>query len=60
LFTNIVMLGAFARITGIVKLDSLEKSVANRVPVKALDLNKRALALGWELGTRRTKSEAGS
>jgi 2-oxoglutarate ferredoxin oxidoreductase subunit gamma len=60
LFTNIVMLGALARITGVVKLESLEKSVANRVPVKALELNKKALALGWELGARRPKSEARS
>jgi 2-oxoglutarate ferredoxin oxidoreductase subunit gamma len=57
LFTNIVMLGVLARITGVVKLDSLEKSVANRVPVKALDQNRKALALGWELGATRTKSE---
>jgi 2-oxoglutarate ferredoxin oxidoreductase subunit gamma len=60
LFTNIVMLGALARVTKVVKLESLEKSVANRVPVKALDLNKKALALGWELGARRAKSEARS
>jgi len=60
LYTNIVMLGALARVTRAVKLESLEKSVANRVPVKALDLNRKALALGWELGARRMKSEAGS
>jgi len=60
LFTNIVMLGVLARVTGVVKLESLEKSVANRVPVKALDLNKKALALGWELGAMRAKSEARS
>jgi 2-oxoglutarate ferredoxin oxidoreductase subunit gamma len=52
LFTNIVMLGVLARVTGAVKIESLEKAVANRVPVKALDLNKKALALGWELGAR--------
>ncbi|MBN2466033.1 2-oxoacid:acceptor oxidoreductase family protein, partial [candidate division WOR-3 bacterium] len=57
LFTNILMLGALVRVTGIVKLESLEKSVANRVPVKALELNKKALALGWELGAARTKSD---
>ena len=57
LFTNILMLGALARVTGIVKLDSLEKSVANRVPVKALELNRKAMALGWELGAARAKSD---
>jgi Pyruvate/2-oxoacid:ferredoxin oxidoreductase gamma subunit len=41
-----------------VKLESLEKAVAHRAPAKTLDLNKKALALGWELGARRTKSEA--
>jgi 2-oxoglutarate ferredoxin oxidoreductase subunit gamma len=60
LFANIVMLGALARITGVVRFESLEKSVANRVPVKALDLNKKALALGWELGASRPKSEVRS
>jgi 2-oxoglutarate ferredoxin oxidoreductase subunit gamma len=60
LFTNIVMLGALARVTGVVKLESLEQSVANRVPVKALELNKKALALGWELGARRSKPGVGS
>jgi len=60
LFTNILMLGALARITGVVKLESLEKSVANRVPVKALELNKKALAMGWELGGGRAKPETKS
>ena len=50
LFTNILMLGVLARVTAAVKLESLEKAVANRVPAKALDLNRRALALGWQLG----------
>lgn len=49
LFTNIVMLGVLARITRAVKLESLEKAVANRAPAKTLDLNKKALALGWQL-----------
>jgi len=49
LFTNIVMLGVLAQITRVVKLESLEKAVANRAPAKTLALNKKALALGWEL-----------
>jgi 2-oxoglutarate ferredoxin oxidoreductase subunit gamma len=55
LFTNIVMLGVLARITRVVKLESLEKAVANRAPAKTLELNKKALALGWELGAGQRK-----
>lgn len=53
LFTNIVMLGVVAQITRVVKLESLEKAVAHRAPAKTLDMNKKALALGWQLGTRQ-------
>ena len=53
LFTNIVMLGVLAQMTRIVSLESLEKAVANRAPAKTLDLNKKALAVGWRLGTRQ-------
>jgi 2-oxoglutarate ferredoxin oxidoreductase subunit gamma len=49
LFTNIVMLGVVAQVTRVVKLESLERAVAHRAPAKTLDLNKKALALGWEL-----------
>uniref|UniRef100_A0A7C4GJH1 2-oxoacid:ferredoxin oxidoreductase subunit gamma n=1 Tax=candidate division WOR-3 bacterium TaxID=2052148 RepID=A0A7C4GJH1_UNCW3 len=49
LFTNIVTLGALARLTGLVKLESLESSVATRVPAHSLELNRRALRLGWDL-----------
>lgn len=49
LFTNIVMLGALARGTGVVALESLEKALAARVPPRTLDLNRQALASGWEL-----------
>jgi len=51
LFTNIVMLGVLARITKVVKLESLERAVANRAPAKTLDMNKKALAVGWALCT---------
>lgn len=49
LFTNILMLGALAQVTRVVKLESLERAVANRVPAKSLELNRKALALGWRL-----------
>jgi 2-oxoglutarate ferredoxin oxidoreductase subunit gamma len=49
-FTNIVLLGAIASITGIVGLESLEKAVRNRVPPAMLENNIAALKLGFELG----------
>lgn len=49
LFANILMLGALARLTGLVKLESLESAVASRVPVQSLELNRKALRIGWEL-----------
>lgn len=59
LFTNIVMLGALARLTRLVRLESLEKAVAARVPVQSLELNRKALRLGWDLAGRGTL-EAGT
>ena len=50
LFTNIVMLGALTRITEIVKFESLEWAVIGRVPPRTVELNRQALATGWELG----------
>jgi 2-oxoglutarate ferredoxin oxidoreductase subunit gamma len=47
---NIVLLGAVAKAAGLVKEDSLLKSLANRVPPSFADLNKKALMLGFELG----------
>jgi 2-oxoglutarate ferredoxin oxidoreductase subunit gamma len=47
---NIVLLGAVAKAAGLVKEDSLLKSLTNRVPSSFLDLNKKALLLGFELG----------
>lgn len=49
LFTNIVMLGALARVTDVVRLQSLERAVASRVPPKTLEVNHQALRRGWEI-----------
>jgi len=46
---NIVLLGAVAKAAELVKEDSLLKSLANRVPPAFLELNKKALTLGFEL-----------
>jgi len=58
LFTNILMLGVLARAAAVVRLESLEQAVASRVPAKALDLNRKALTLGWELGLAKEKTGA--
>ncbi|RPJ41930.1 MAG: 2-oxoacid:ferredoxin oxidoreductase subunit gamma [Deltaproteobacteria bacterium] len=47
---NIVLLGAVVKGAGLVKEDSLLKSLANRVPPSFLELNQKAVRLGFELG----------
>ena len=50
---NIVLLGAVVKGAGLVQEESLLKSLANRVPPAFLDLNQKAVKLGFELtGTR--------
>jgi len=49
LYTNIVTLGALAQVTGIVKLESLQKAIAGRVPAGTIDKNLQALQTGWTL-----------
>jgi len=46
--TNIVALGAIVEITKIISEASLEKAVLDRVPKGTEELNRRALALGYE------------
>jgi len=49
LFTNILTLGAVARITGLVSLDSLIKATLSRVPKQYQEINTKALEIGWQL-----------
>jgi len=56
IFANIVLLGAIASVTGVVKLESLEKAVKSRVPPATLENNVAALKLGYELGKSALKS----
>lgn len=46
---NVVALGALAKITSIAPLEMFEKSVAARVPAKALEKNMMALRRGYEV-----------
>lgn len=47
---NICVLGAFIGLTGVVGMDAVEKSLAERLPPALLEMNRRALQLGCSLG----------
>ena len=49
---NIVLLGAMVQAMGLVREEFLLRALSNRVPSSFLELNKKALALGWELGEK--------
>jgi len=51
---NIVAIGAIAALTGKVSREAIEKAVLSRVPKGTEDLNRKALAAGYELVERRT------
>jgi 2-oxoglutarate ferredoxin oxidoreductase subunit gamma len=51
---NICMLGAVTALTRIVRPESLMKMLAERIPPAFLEMNTRALELGYELGTAAT------
>lgn len=45
---NIISLGMMTEITGIVTHEAIEKAVLSRVPAAFLELNKKALQIGFE------------
>lgn len=47
---NICMLGAVIGITGVLKPESVMKSLETRIPPDFLEMNRQALQLGMELG----------
>ncbi len=47
---NICMLGAVIGLTGLVKPESIMKSLKNRIPADFLDMNSKALDIGIRLG----------
>lgn len=47
---NIVMVGFFAGVTGLLSYDSVEKAVLDSVPKGSEELNQRALHKGYEFG----------
>jgi len=50
---NIVAIGAIAALTGRVSRQAIEKAVLSRVPKGTEDLNRKALAAGYEFVERR-------
>jgi 2-oxoglutarate ferredoxin oxidoreductase subunit gamma len=47
---NIVMVGFFAGVTGLVPFEAVEKAVLDSVPRGTEDLNLKALRKGYEFG----------
>jgi 2-oxoglutarate ferredoxin oxidoreductase subunit gamma len=48
--TNICMLGAFTALTNLVKSTSIEKVLKKRIQPEFLEMNRKALQLGMDLG----------
>jgi 2-oxoglutarate ferredoxin oxidoreductase subunit gamma len=53
---NIVMVGFFAAVTGLVDADALRKAVADSVPPHFADLNLKAFDKGFEYGIAKAKA----
>jgi 2-oxoglutarate ferredoxin oxidoreductase subunit gamma len=53
---NIVMVGFFAAVTGLVKPESLRQAVANSVPAHYKDINLMAFEKGYEYGKEKLKA----
>ena len=49
---NIVMLGFFAKVSGIISKEAVLKSVKDRVPAKFWELNRKAFMKGYESGEK--------
>ncbi|MDI6823657.1 MAG: 2-oxoacid:acceptor oxidoreductase family protein [Bacillota bacterium] len=56
---NMVMLGAFSAITGLVTMSSLEQLVPEHVPPRSLEVNLRALRSGYAYGLALVGGAAG-
>jgi len=55
---NIIMLGAFASVTGLISPESLKKAVEENVPSRFRETNLKALKTGLELGENVKKRKA--
>jgi 2-oxoglutarate ferredoxin oxidoreductase subunit gamma len=52
---NICMLGAVIALTGLVKPESIMKALENRIPADFLEMNRKALDIGFVLGQEAQK-----
>lgn len=52
IFANIMALGAVVGLTGVVSREAMEQAVLARVPKGTEELNRKALALGWEMAKK--------
>ncbi|OGC42877.1 pyruvate ferredoxin oxidoreductase [candidate division WOR-3 bacterium RBG_13_43_14] len=55
IIANVVMLGFFTAVTGIVTYDSMKKAIPDSVPERAVSLNLRAFDRGYEYGKEYLK-----
>jgi 2-oxoglutarate ferredoxin oxidoreductase subunit gamma len=53
--TNIVMVGAFTSISGLLEYDAVKEAVIDSVPKKFVDLNVKAFERGFEAGKNALK-----
>jgi 2-oxoglutarate ferredoxin oxidoreductase subunit gamma len=58
LVLNIVMVGFFAGVTGLLSYESVEKAVLDSVPKGTQDLNLRALRKGFDYGRELTAKQS--
>ncbi|GAI45878.1 unnamed protein product, partial [marine sediment metagenome] len=49
LVTNIISLGIIVGLTGVVSQEAIQKAVFSKVPVKAKEVNEKALLLGFDI-----------
>jgi 2-oxoglutarate ferredoxin oxidoreductase subunit gamma len=56
---NVVMVGFFGAVTGLLDPESLRKAVADSVPPGFVDLNLRAFEKGFEYGSKYLVPQAG-
>jgi 2-oxoglutarate ferredoxin oxidoreductase subunit gamma len=54
---NVVMVGFFAAVTGLVSADALRKAVADSVPAATRDLNLKAFEKGYEYGLAKVSQD---
>ena len=54
---NIVMVGFFGAVSGVLKAESLREAVASAVPPAYRDLNRKAFDKGYEYGIKTLNGE---